>query len=48
MVCALLSHSYHVTTSCDIMCCDCDCDLGHVILSHTLHSCVVSPEKKYK
>ena len=32
MVCALLSHSYHVTTSCDIMCCDCDCDLGHVTL----------------
>ena len=24
------------------------CDLGHVILSHTLYSCVVSPERKEK
>ena len=41
----------HVTTSCDITCYDCDCDLGHVIFSYTL-SYVVSPkkgkEKKYK
>jgi len=24
------------------------CDLGHVILSHTLYSCVVSPKRKEK
>jgi len=24
MVCALLSHGYYVTTSCDVMCCNYD------------------------
>ena len=37
MVCALLSHGCHVTTLCNIMCfVTVTCDLGHVILSHTL------------
>ena len=47
MVCALLSHTYHVMWHCDFLSYDCD----YVTLSHTPF-CVVSPrkrkEKKYK
>jgi len=45
LVCALLSHGYHVTTH--VMSCvvTVTYDLGHVILSYTL-SCIVSPKKK--
>ena len=39
MVCALLSHAYHVTHH--VMLCDCD----YVTLSHTPF-CVVSPRKR--
>jgi len=42
MVCALLSHGCHVTTLCNIMCfVTVTCDLGHVILSHTLFFCFI-------
>jgi len=49
MVCALFSHTHHVTHH---MTSPCDCDTCDMTLSHTL-SCIVSlkekeKEKKYK
>jgi len=52
MVCALLSHTYHVTCYVtwpyDFLLCDCDlCDTCDMTLSCT-SSCIVSPKEKKK